>query len=164
MAERMSSVIHVATSKEGTPYAFGWIDYVATLVIVDGHLAKVRHIPTARVGRPPVGVDWSSVTIESGTIRFMVSNKVGEDKAQITDILPDDSVHTQMLDGWLTSMRTRALHATRDGKLYETRDAGTSFHEVAPPPSGMPDVTASLFGCWEAGCLVGLWQRVGWGD
>jgi hypothetical protein len=159
----MSWIVHVTTSKEGMPYAFGWLDADAVLVIVDGASAKVRHIPTSRIGQPPVNVDWYSVTIESGTIRFLVSNNLGRGKAEITEILPDDSVRTQVLDGWLAPLGPRALHATRDGKLYETLDAGKSFHEVEPPPGGMPDLADGSFGCWEAGCFVGPWQRVGWG-
>ncbi len=56
------------------------------------------------------------------------------------------------------------IHGLRldNGKLYETSDGWATWHEVIPPPSGVP---ADLGGaeCDEsAGCLFGPWARIGW--
>jgi hypothetical protein len=57
---------------------------------------------------------------------------------------------------------TAGLHGLRlDGaKLFETDDGGSSFYEVPLPPGGLRDLGGAM--CWNAGCVVGPWARVGW--
>ncbi|CAN5925333.1 hypothetical protein BH11MYX4_BH11MYX4_24520 [soil metagenome] len=58
---------------------------------------------------------------------------------------------------------TAGLHALRldGGKLYESADGWGSWHEVAPPPTGVPaDLDGAM--CDRRGCLFGAWARVGW--
>jgi hypothetical protein len=58
---------------------------------------------------------------------------------------------------------TAGLHALRldGGKLYESADGWATWHEVAPPPTGVPaDLDGAM--CDERGCLFGAWARVGW--
>lgn len=58
---------------------------------------------------------------------------------------------------------TAGLHALRldGGKLYESADGWGTWHEVAPPPTGVPaDLDGAM--CDERGCVLGAWARVGW--
>jgi len=161
-AAPVNNLIHVAMSKEGWPYAFGWVDYTDTMVIIDGATQTVRKVQTGTEENPKVFVDWDSVTIESGTIRFLARPKLSNNQAPISDIFADNSVHVDLLDGMLGLSGPRALRVTPGGKLFETLDAGKSFHELEPPPGGVPDVRDAMFGCHETGCIVGPWYRVGW--
>jgi hypothetical protein len=48
-----------------------------------------------------------------------------------------------------------------NGKLWETNDGWKTWYEVEPPPTGAPrDLGGAM--CFEAGCVVGPWARVGW--
>ena len=160
----VENLIHVAASKEGSPYAFGWVDNTDILVIIDGATRTVRQVHTGGPEHPTVFVDWDSVTIESGTIRFLASFKLGEGQAPISDIFANNTVHVDRLTGAFAPVGPRALRVTPDGKLLETLDAGKSFREIEPPPGGVPDVRESVFGCYETGCIVGPWYRVGWSN
>jgi len=161
-AKSVEYLIHVATSKEGSPYAFGWVDYTDILVIIDGANRTVRQVHTGEPKHRTVFVDWGSVTIASGTIRFLASSKLSEGQAPISDIFANDTVHVDRLTGAFASTGPRALRVAPDGKLLETLDAGKSFREIEPPPGGVPDVRESVFGCYETGCIVGPWYRIGW--
>jgi len=48
------------------------------------------------------------------------------------------------------------------GQLWETKDAWHTWHPVAPPPTGrVPrDLAAAM--CFESGCVLGPWARIGW--
>lgn len=58
---------------------------------------------------------------------------------------------------------TAGFHSLRldGGKLYESADGWGTWHEVAPPATGVPaDLDGAM--CDERGCLFGPWARVGW--
>lgn len=54
----------------------------------------------------------------------------------------------------------RALRLA-EGRLWETADGFHTWHEVAPPPTGVPSDLAAAF-CTESGCVLGPWARIGW--
>jgi hypothetical protein len=106
-------------------------------------------------------IDWSALTIESGTLRFLISS---QHASGVFEIGADDSVHAQPLDGHMSvASGSRALQLTADGKLRETLDAGHTFHEVQPPPGGAPRPEVDRLACRETGCILGPWYRLGWG-
>lgn len=53
-----------------------------------------------------------------------------------------------------------ALGRTKEGRLYQSTDRGTTWVEVAGPPSGAGAV--ELRSCTTAGCDLGAFYRVGW--
>jgi hypothetical protein len=53
-----------------------------------------------------------------------------------------------------------ALGRTPEGRFYQSTDHGSSWAEVAAPPSGA--AAGDLRGCSTAGCDVGGFYRIGW--
>jgi hypothetical protein len=53
-------------------------------------------------------------------------------------------------------------HALRGsgGKLYESVDGWETWREIAPPPTGMPDLRYAS--CTHDGCITQAWIRIGW--
>jgi hypothetical protein len=162
LLERVPWMVHIEASADGRVFEFGWLDGSNDLVIVDHGAGRVRRIP---VGSLPAwaagGIDWEALTIESGTLRFLISS--GRARPGVIEIGGDDSVHAQLFDGQFSAVGSRALQLTSEGKLLETLDAGHTFHEVEPPPGGVPRPAVDDFGCREAGCILGPWYRAGWG-
>jgi hypothetical protein len=52
------------------------------------------------------------------------------------------------------------LGRSKDGRLYQSVDHGTSWMEVATPPSGVE--ASDLVSCTSAGCDLGAFYRIGW--
>jgi hypothetical protein len=164
LLDRVPFMVHVAAAKDGSVFAFGWLDGGGDLIILDGKAQKVRRVPKSSV--PPWaenGVDWHSLTIESGTLRFLLSSGSHSKAAGIVQIRPDDTIEAEQLDGYLSAARGHALQVTKSGKLRETLDAGRTFQEIELPPTGAPRPDHEFFGCTETGCMVGPWIRAGWG-
>ncbi len=154
----MPFIVHVATSPDGAVYAFGWLGGNGALIVSDSRAKKVRSIDKSKFPKWAAdGIRWDSLTIEAGTLRFLLGGKT----AGVLEILPDDSVKARKLGGRMASNHGRALLITEQGQLQETLDAGRSFHEIAPPPGGAPK--SGFFRCVEGGCSLGPWHRVGWG-
>lgn len=162
---RVPFVVHAAASREGAPYAFGWLDGDGDLVIIDGRANQVRRIVKSAVPSwAGSGVDWHSLAIEAGTLRFMLSNAgPSQARAGIVEIRPDGTVRASELEGRVSAVGSRALQLTLTGQLRETLDAGRTFQRVAPPPGGVLGAGDDFFRCVETGCEIGPWYRVGWG-
>jgi hypothetical protein len=154
---------HVAAAKDGSAYAFGWLDGGGDLIVIDIKAKKVRRIAKASIPSwAGSGVDWHGLTIQSGTLRSVLTSSKIKGDAGVVEIRQDDSIHAERLDGRVAVVGALALHATADGKLRESTDAGRTFVEVEPPPTG-PVGREEILHCTEMGCLVGPWIRVGWG-
>ncbi|MBW2529312.1 MAG: hypothetical protein JRI23_34365 [Deltaproteobacteria bacterium] len=162
---RVPFIVHVAASQEGQGYAFGWLDGGGDLVIVDGRVGRVRRVPNSAM--PPWadgGVDWSTLSIEDGTLRFLLSNAgPSRSAAGIVEIRPDDTVRAVPLAGRLAAIGGRGLLLTPLGELRETLDGGRTFQPVAPPPGGVLADDGDFIRCVETGCEIGPWYRIGWG-
>lgn len=154
--------IHVAASADGSAYAFGWLDGGGDLVIVDSKQNKVRRI--AKTSFPKAladGIRWDALGIVDGKLRFLIGTSKRDTTPGILEIRADDSVDGKEMKGRLAGAGKRALHVTERGTLEETLDAGVTFHDVPLPPGGAPDT--GPISCFETGCTVGPWHRVGWG-
>ena len=55
------------------------------------------------------------------------------------------------------------MHALRlaKGRIWQSDDAWQTWHEIEPPPTGVPRDLAGAM-CVDSGCLVGGWARIGW--
>lgn len=159
---KVPSFIHVAASADGSAYAFGWLDGGGDLVVVDSKQKKVRRISKTSVPKwAENGIRWQALSIVDGKLRFLIQTSKGGNTPGILEIRADDSVDAKQLKGRLAAVDTRALLITDRGTIEETLDAGVTFHDVPLPPGGAPN--SGPFACFETGCTVGPWQRVGWG-
>lgn len=50
----------------------------------------------------------------------------------------------------------------KGGRAFQTTDRGTTWTEVAAPPTGRPTPTFDVRSCSPAGCDLGAFYRVGW--
>lgn len=55
-----------------------------------------------------------------------------------------------------------ALARGKGGRAFQTTDRGTTWTEVAAPPSGRPTPTFDVRSCSAVGCDLGAFYRVGW--
>ena len=55
-----------------------------------------------------------------------------------------------------------ALARTREGRVWQTLDRGTSWSEVAAPPAMRPNSWVDPHACSLVGCDLGQWYRIGW--
>lgn len=150
-------VVHVAASRDGAPYAFGWEGGNGSLVIVDGKKKAIRRIKKTDIPKWAAdGLRWDEMTIRDGNVRFLISQK----SSGVVELRADGTVVATPLDGHLSAVGGKGLLVGRDGSLKETLDAGVSFHDITPPPGG---ADPEHIGCVEGGCTVGPWHRLGWG-
>ncbi len=154
-------LVHIAASREGRVFMFGWLDGGGDLVIVDSGSKSVRRVAKSNLPAwAGGGVDWHALGIEKDTLRFLISSQHAE--PGVVEIRSDDSVDAKRFGGRMSAEGPRALRIGEDGKLSETTDAGHSFHEVEPPPGGVSGSKRDLFACRETGCIIGPWYRLGW--
>jgi hypothetical protein len=70
------------------------------------------------------------------------------------------AMEIRSVSGFVAQAGSHALRLA-DGKLWETSDGWSTWHEVAPPPTGVPaDLGGAM--CDDRGCAVGAWARLGW--
>jgi hypothetical protein len=55
-----------------------------------------------------------------------------------------------------------ALARTREGRVWQTLDRGTTWSEVAAPPAMRPGGYLDPHACSLIGCDLGPWYRIGW--
>ena len=55
-----------------------------------------------------------------------------------------------------------ALARTREGRVWQTLDRGTTWSEVAAPPAMRPGGWLDVHACSIVGCDLGPWYRIGW--
>lgn len=150
-------VVHVAASKDGSPYAFGWEGGNGSLVIIDGKKKTIRRVKKSDIPKWAAdGLRWDEMTISGGNVRFLI----GQKSSGVLELRADGTVDAKPMDGRLSAVGARGLFLGRDGTLKETLDAGATFHDVPPPPGG---ADPERMQCVEGGCTVGPWHRLGWG-
>ncbi len=143
------------SSVDGSVYSFVWLEGSVDLVIVDPLGGRVRRIERGSLPESTVRLD--SLTTEDGTLRLLVSGET----PGVLEIRTDDTIQFRQLRGRLSNFGERAVLITEHQELRETFDGGATFHDVSPPPGGMPG--GESFRCVATGCSFGPWHRVGWG-
>ena len=154
---RMGHMVHVAASPDGEAMSFGWEDGNGPLVVADLARKIVRRFPREKL-LPKVteGIRWDATSIRKGHVRFFLA------EGKILDIAPDDTTTLEPLGNAVAvaSFHEKALQATTDGRLRETQDGGKTWIEVTRPPGGLGEDLRMI--CWEGGCELGAFFRVGW--
>jgi hypothetical protein len=155
---RVPHLVHVTASREGNIYGFGWEDGGGDLLVVDLAQSKVRRLAKASFPKAAVGgIRWDGLSVEGGTLRFVLAS------GGVLEIRPNDAMTLIPLDGKVAAAGARCLQLTPDGRLRESLDAGRTFHEVPPPPGGLPGgKRGAMVRCFETGCEIGPWYRSGW--
>jgi hypothetical protein len=78
--------------------------------------------------------------------------------------LPFDSARPPSIEHVPGVVACAGMHGLRlaGGRLWETNDAWHSWRPVEPPPTGrVPrDLAAAM--CFDSGCVLGVWARIGW--
>lgn len=155
---RTDRLVHVATSREGAMFGFGWESGDGDLVIVDFAHGKVRRLrKTDFPAAARDGIRWSELTLDGDELRFVLAS------GGILKIAADDRATLEPVDGTLAAHGARGLLFASDGRLRETQDAGKTFRDVTAPPGGSSARSGKNRAiCWETGCVVGPWYRTGW--
>jgi hypothetical protein len=150
--------VHTIASRDGTPYMFEWENGSGDLLFADGRAKIVRAIPRGDISARAMSLlGWNAVSVRDGRLVFLLAGT----SPGIMTIDPAGKITERPLTGNLAAVGKRGLLVSPDGKITETSDAGTTWHDVDPPPGG---AALDWVACNQGGCTVGPWNRLGWGE
>lgn len=155
---RTDRLVHVATSREGALFGFGWEGGGGDLMVVDFARGKVRRLLKSTFpAATQDGIRWDGLVLAGEELRFVLAD------GKVLKVNADDRMSVQTVDGKLYAHGARGLLFLPDGRLRETQDGGKTFRDVVPPPGGRSDRRGKNQAiCWDTGCTVGPWYRTGW--